>query len=135
MNREDPFVGSWKLNPEKSQFDPKHRVSAGTMLWERAADGYLMKAEGSRGGQVVQERPATFVLDGKEHAVPGPPGTTAVAFSPAPDIIHVEAKNAGRVVGKGSYIVSEDRTTLTATMAGTDAQQRTFQTVVVWDRQ
>lgn len=135
MNREDPFAGSWKLNPEKSHFDPNHRVSAGTMLWERTADGYLMKAEGSHGRQVVQERPATFVLDGKEHAVPGQPDTTALASSPAPHIIHVEAKNAGRVVGKGSYIVSEDGTTLTATMDGTDAQQGTFQTVVVWDRQ
>ncbi|HXW54231.1 MAG TPA: hypothetical protein VEJ67_00690 [Candidatus Cybelea sp.] len=135
MEREDPFAGSWKLNPEKSHFDPNHRVSVGTMRWERTADGYLMKAEGSHGGQVIQERPATFVLDDKEHPVPGQPGTTAFASSPAPNIIQVEAKNAGHVVGKGSYIVSEDGATLTATMAGTDAQQRIFQTVVVWDRQ
>ena len=87
------------------------------------------------GREMVQERPATFVLDGKDHAVPGQPGTAVLAASPAPNIIHVEAKNAGRVVGKGSYIVSEDGTTLTTTMAGTDAQQRSFQTVVVWDRQ
>jgi len=135
MNREDLFGGSWKLNPKKSHFDPKHRVSAGTMRWDRTAGGYLMKAEGTHNGQVVEETPATFVLDGKEHAVPGQPSITAVASSPTPNVIQVEAKNAGRVVGKGSYVVSEDGTTLTATMAGTDAQQRTFETVVVWDRQ
>lgn len=135
MSGEDFFTGSWKLNPEKSHVDANHQVSGGTMRWERTADGYLMKAEGCHGGQAVQERPATFVLDGEEHAIPGQPGTTALASSPAPRIIQVEARNAGRIVGKGSYIVSEDGTTLTATMAGTDAQQRTFQTVVVWDRQ
>ena len=135
MNREDPFGGSWELNPEKSRFDPNHPVSAGTMRWERTGDGYVMKAEGTHDGQPVQERQATFILDGREHAVPGQPGITAVASSPAPNIIHVEAKSAGRVVGKGSYIVSEDGTILTATVAGTDAQQRPFETVVVWDRQ
>lgn len=135
MNREDPFGGSWKLNPEKSHFDPNHRVSAGTMRWERTGDGYLMEAEGTHDGQAVQERPATFILDGKEHTVPGQPGITAVASSPTPNIVHVEAKSAGHVVGRGSYVVSEDGTTLTATMRGTDAQQRPFETVVVWDRQ
>jgi hypothetical protein len=135
MNREDPFSGAWRLNPEKSHFDPNHRVSSGTMRWERTADGYVMKAEGIHDGHLVQERPATFVLDGKEHAVSGQPGIMAAASSLAPNVIEVEGRKAGRVVGKGSYVVSEDGTTLTATMAGTDVQQRSFQTVVVWDRQ
>jgi hypothetical protein len=33
------------------------------------------------------------------------------------------------------YTVSADGSTLTATVRGIDAQQRPFQTVVVWDRQ
>lgn len=135
MSQEDPFGGSWKLNPEKSHFDPNHRVSAGTMHWERTTDGYLMHAEGTHDGQVCRERPQTFILDAKDHALPGLPGFTAVAFRATTNEIRVEAKNAGQVVGKGSYVVSEDGTTLTATTVGRDAQQRTFQTVVVWDRQ
>lgn len=135
MNIENPFSGFWKLNPEKSNMDPNHRVSAGTVSWERTSDGYLMKAEGIHGGKLVREKPSAFILDGKEHAIPGQAGTSAVASSPAPNVIHVEARNAGRVVGKGSYLVSEDGATLTASMSGTDAQQRAFQTVLVWDRQ
>ena len=69
MNREDPFSGTWRLNPEKSDFDPNHRVSSGTMRWERIANGYSMKAEGTHDGHLVQERPATFILDGKDHGL------------------------------------------------------------------
>ncbi len=35
----DPFIGTWKLNPGKSQFDPNHRPSEATMRWELDADG------------------------------------------------------------------------------------------------
>ena len=67
MNKEDPFDGTWKLNPEKSHFDPNHRPSNATMRWECTSDGYTMTAEGIAGdGSVVREKPATFVPDGKE---------------------------------------------------------------------
>jgi hypothetical protein len=135
MNRNDPFAGNWKLNPEKSHFDPNHRPSSGIMSWERTSEGYSMRAEGTTSeGKLVQERPQTFILDGKDHPVPGAPGLAAIMSRPDPNTIHMEAKKAGGVVGKGSYVVSGDGATLTATVSGTDAQQRPFQTVVIWDR-
>ena len=136
MDRQDPFAGIWKLNPQKSQFDPAHRPSGATMCWERTPEGYLMRAEGTKSdGQLVQEKPQRFILDGKDHPVPDVAGVTAVMFRPTPDTIQVEAKNNGRVVGKASYVVSGDGTTLTAAVSSEDAQSRPFQTVLVWDRQ
>ena len=40
MNSTDPFVGTWKLNPDRSEFDPNHRPSQGTMTLELEAEGH-----------------------------------------------------------------------------------------------
>ncbi len=135
MNREDPFSGDWKLSPEKSQFDPNHRPSNGTMHWEQTSEGYRMTAEKVLGdGRVVEERPTNFILDGKEHATPDLPGWSATMSRLAPNTIEVESKNVGRRVGKASYVVSIDGATMTASVSSVDVQQRPFQTVLVWDR-
>jgi hypothetical protein len=83
VNREDPFAGVWKLNPEKSHFDPSHCASGGTMYWEPTSEGYRMRAEGTKSdGQVVEEKPQTFILDDKDHPLADVPGVTAIASRP-----------------------------------------------------
>ena len=53
---DDPFIGTWKLNPGSSQFDANHRPTEAVMHWRLAADGgYLMEAEGTQ-----RERRARF---------------------------------------------------------------------------
>ena len=68
----DLFVGTWKLNVEKSEFDANHRPTAGTMVYELDAQGhYLLKAEGLNAkGEKVAERPTRIIPDGQEHPVP-----------------------------------------------------------------
>ena len=134
----DPFVGTWKLNPEKSEFDPNHRPTAGTMLFELDAQGnYLMKAEGtSAKGEKVAERPAKFIPDGKAHPIPGVPGLTAVSTRPDPNTLQGEARREdGSIVGGGTYVVSADGKSLTVTNSGIDSQLRPFQQRTSWDRQ
>ena len=36
---QDPFVGTWKLNPERCEFDPNHRPTSGTLVFTRDAQG------------------------------------------------------------------------------------------------
>jgi hypothetical protein len=132
---QDLFSGTWTLNPSKSAFDPNHRPTQGTMRFEKNAGGYLMTASGTKeDGQHVEERPQTILLDGKEHEIPGVPNAVAIAYSPDPHTIRATAKSGDTLLGEGSYVVSPDGETLTATVAGIDAQQRKFQTVTVWDR-
>lgn len=133
-NQADLFTGTWKLNPQKSNFDTNHRPSEGTMRFERNAEGYVMRAEGICEGNRVEEQPQKFILDGVERPIPGAPGVTAVSTSPDEYTIRASARMGDRVVGEGSYVVSPDGATLTATVRGVDAQQRSFQTTVVWDR-
>ncbi len=74
MDKEDPFSGVWKLNPQRSTFDPNHRPLSATMSWKRDSGGYQMRAEGTgSGGQEIHERPQRFILDGKDYPVPEAP--------------------------------------------------------------
>jgi hypothetical protein len=132
------FVGTWKLNVEKSEFDANHHPTAATMVFELDAQGhYLLRAEGRNAkDEKVQERPTTFILDGKEHLVPDFPGLKAVAMRPEPNTIDCEVRREdGSVVGGGTYVVSADGKSLTATNFGWDSQLRQFKQRSVWDRQ
>jgi hypothetical protein len=134
----DPFVGTWKLNVEKSEFDANHQPTAGTMVFELDSQGrYLMTAEGRNDkGEKVAERPTSFIPDGKEHPIPDFPGRKAVHTRPDPNTIAGEARREdGSVVGGGTYVVSVDGKSLTATTSGRDSQLRQFKLRTVWDRQ
>jgi hypothetical protein len=135
---QDPFVGTWKLNPEKCDFDANHRPTGATMVFDLDEQGYyLMKAHGTNAkGEKVAERPQKFRTDGQEHPVPDIPALKATASKPDPNTITAEVKREdGSPVGGGSYVVSADGKSLTATTFGYDAQLRQFKQQTVWDRQ
>ena len=134
----DPFIGSWKLNTGKSQFDPNHRPQSGTMVFELEGEGqYLLKAEGTNAkGEKVAERPSHIVPDGQDRPLPDLPGLTVVARRPDANTIRVEVRREdGSVAGGGSYVVSEDGTSMAATTFGYDSQLRQFQQHSYWERE
>src|ERR1041385_2014581 len=129
LNQQDLFIGTWKMNPEKSELDPNHRAMAAKMYWEQEADGYRITAEGVNArGQMVKEASQRFIPDGKEHPVPGAPGVTSIVTRPEPKTIQVESKKDGQIVGRASYVVSRDGKSMVATVAGIDGKQRAFRT-------
>lgn len=130
------FVGTWKLNLEKSDLDPKHVPLGGTVVFELDSEGwYLMRAEGiDSAGKKVAERPQRFVLDGEEHPIPDMPGLKGSATRPDANTLVGEAKRNGEVVGHGVYEVSADGKTLTATATGMGVNGP-FKTRAVFDRQ
>jgi hypothetical protein len=135
---QDVFVGTWKLNPERCEFDPNHRPTSGRLVFERDAQGkYVMKAEGTDAkGQKVVERPQTIIPDGQAHPVPDFPGLSAFATQPNPHELQAQVKREdGSIVGEGAYVISPDGTSMTATAAGFDTQLRRFETRTVWDRE
>lgn len=138
LKTSDPFVGTWTLNPEKSQFDPNHRPTQGTMVFELDAEGvYLMKAEGlTAKGEKVAERPQRFIPDGKLYPIPDFHGLFAVSTKPDSHTLIGEARREdGSVVGGGTLVVSADGKSLTATNFGYDTQLRQFRQQTVWERQ
>jgi hypothetical protein len=134
MTDHDVFSGIWKMNPGRSSFDPNHRPTEGTMRFDPVPDGYVMHAEGVCDGKPVTEHPMHFVFDGREHPVPGAPGMTGLCSRPEPNTIQLVGRMGDRIVGEGRYVVSADGRSLTTTVRGIDAQQREFDTTVVWER-
>lgn len=135
---QDPFAGTWNLNPAKSQFDPNHRPFQATITFEVQPDGsYVMQAEGTEeGGQKVKEHPRRVFVDGQPRPIPEMPALSAVATKPDPRTIRGEARRQdGSIVGSGTYAVSTDGRSMTATISGVDSQLRTFRLITVWDRQ
>ena len=132
----DPFTGTWTLNPRRSTFDANHQPSEATMTWEVQADGtYLLTAEGvdgkgNRGVEKQRLRP-----DGVGYPVDGLPGLTTVTTRPHRNTIRAEAKREdGSLAGEGLYAVADDGQTMTATTKGFDSQLRLFEMETVWDR-
>lgn len=84
---ENPFIGTWILNLEKSQFDAEHRPTGGKIIFELDPEGrLLMTAEGIGGnGAKVAERPQEFVPDGIFRPLDGLPGLSSVCRSPNAD--------------------------------------------------
>jgi hypothetical protein len=125
------------MNPGKSQFDVNHRPSAASMIFELTPEGhYRLTAEGiNEKGEKCAERPAILIPDGNDHPVPEFPGLTSRVHRPDSRTVAAEVRrDDGSVVGGGTYAVSEDGSTLTATNFGYDSQLREFRQVTVWER-
>ena len=133
----DLFVGTWKLNVERSEFDQHHRPTDGTMVISIDAHGeYLMAARGINAkGEAVTERPNRLTPDGQVRPLTDLPGLSTVTTQPDVNTIRTEARREdGSVVGGGTFVVSPDGRWMTATNFGYDAQLRQFQQRTVWDR-
>ncbi len=134
----DPFVGTWKLNVDKSEFDANHRPKAGTMVYELDSEGYyLRKAEGiDQKGEPCAERPQRFLADGQDRPIPELPGLKfKVTRSDLNTLLSEARREDGSVVGGGTSVVSADGKSLTVTNFGYDTQLRQFKMSTVWDRQ
>jgi len=129
----NPFVGTWIANIEKSRRHVNHQFQSATLTFEVAGDGISRTRVNMSGKH--ESGTTVYKPDGQEHAVsPQAPGVVAVTTWIGTHVLQSEAKKDGRSLGKGTYEVSEDGRTLTATVAGTDAAGAPFAQVIVFDR-
>jgi hypothetical protein len=133
----DPLVGTWTLDPARSQFDPNHRPQAATLVIDRDdAGAYVIKAEGlGEKGQQVTERTQTLVPDGQPRPVPDFPGLAMTSTRPDARTLRADVRREdGSIAGQGTYVVSADGRSLVATTSGFDTQLRQFEQQTSWDR-
>ena len=138
----DLFEGTWKANHEKSQWDPKYTPEQACLRFEVTETGYLMVAYGVKDGQAVAERPKAIAADGKRRPVvdlngrpiPGvPPGAIEVGSRPDPHTLEGRVEADGKMLGGGTYRVSEDGKMLTVTTEGMGLKGP-FKIVAVFER-
>lgn len=136
--QENPLVGKWKLNSEKSKFDPGPAPKSLNRVIVAQGDGvkYSFDGVGSDGKPLTYGFSVKF--DGKDNPIDGsiPSGADTISAKRT-DANHYEAtlKKAGKVIGTSKVSVSKDRKVTTVDSTGTNAAGAKVHDVQVFDRQ
>lgn len=128
-----PLTGTWVANLEKSRRHPNHLFRNVTMRFEIAGDRVALSYEGVNAAGQTEASTQALTADGQPHPLPQTPGFAAISTLAADRLESIGQKD-GVVVGRSTYAVSPDGTTMTATVSGIDAAGIAFDQVIVFDR-
>jgi hypothetical protein len=135
-DQNDPELGTWRLNVQKSTFSPgpAHKTQMRTL--EQIGDAQDLSNETVTADGVRLTIRYTARCDGREYPVTGSPLGDAVVLRRV-DARTVEAtvKKNGIAVVVDRRVVSPDGNTLTITQAGTFPSGQSVHNVLVFDRQ
>jgi hypothetical protein len=133
---DDPVIGTWTLNLDKSKFHDGTAPKSMTRVYSAGAAGTDMKVTGVNADGSAISQSATLTYDGKDCAVTG--GTlfdtlslTKVNGSTVKSVL----KKDGKVVGHTTRSISAKGKVLTLSTALKTAKGGTTHDVAVYDRQ
>jgi hypothetical protein len=132
------LVGTWKLNVEKSKFDPGPAPTSLTRTVEAQGDGvkYNFDGVGADGKPIAYGFSVQF--DGKDNPIAGsiPSGADTISAKRT-DSNHFVAtlKKDGKVIGTSKVTVSKDGKVTTVDSTGTTATGAKAHDVQVYDKQ
>jgi hypothetical protein len=134
----DPFVGTWKTNIAKSQYDPASMApkSPSILTREAVGTGFTVTSDGVNGQGIRTHIEYSFSPDGKDYPIKGTTSADSVA------VIYIDAntqvqmrKKDGAVVAMYRQVVSKDGKTLTSAEVGYRVHGDASHNVLVFDRQ
>jgi hypothetical protein len=129
------FVGTWIANIDKSRRHANHQFHSATLTFDVSGDVVTLTHAGVNASGKQESGTTVLRTDGQDHAVsPLAPGVVAATRWRGTNRLETVAKKDGQVVGEGTYEVSSDGKTLTATVAGVDAAGTRFEQAIVFDR-
>jgi hypothetical protein len=134
LAQSNPFVGTWKLNVEKSKYEPGPAPQSGTRTWD--ASGMVMVNGVNAAGKTTSYG-YTIKDDGKDYPTMGAiPNTADKITSKKMDANSYEAKftKAGKQVEVTTFKVSDGGKTLTIHAKGTP-EIGGFDNLQVWEKQ
>src|SRR3954451_5524659 len=135
---DNPFLGSWKLDPAKSKGAPGTLNKEATVTFAADGNGIKRTVTGVDGDGQKVDMSATIPWDGMEHKVDGPngapPAMVAVKTENA-NTLNVTVKVNDKVVSSGRVVVSKDGKTMTSTFKGEDPKGRKVDNVELYEKQ
>ena len=119
---DNPNVGSWKLNEDKSKV-PAGAAKNTSVTYTMEGDSYKCVVEGTGADGQPTHNEWMGKFDGKDYAVSGDPGADMRAIRQTSDDHHYKLtqKKDGKTVGSGTIVLSPDgmnRTVKITTSAG-----------------
>ena len=133
---DSPFTGTWKLNPEKSKFNPGPGPQSLTVVIKADENSQDVKSEGKAADGTPIQTSFSVKLDGTPAPLTG--STTADTISGRKINDHTLASKTmkgGKTVGQSRVMVSADGKVLTVKGSGVNAQGVKTQTTAVYDKQ
>src|SRR6516164_5780691 len=121
----DAFLGTWKLNVQKSKFQASPPSKSETRVVTTGPMGMHVSVDRVDAEGNAQQFEYTTNLDGKNYPIvgQGPYGADSIAANlTSPNTIQSTLSKGGRVVAAAVTIVSNDGRVLTITTKGTDTQ-------------
>lgn len=138
MAQESPFIGTWKMNPAKTHYDPAN-LALKSLTIQTVASGNNArhtKTDGTDAKGAPTHTEYTAAADGKDYPYTGSGDYDSIALKAlnANTTINVY-KKGGTVVRMLRGTVSRDGKTLTLVQVGYNSQGIAFHNVVVLDKQ
>jgi hypothetical protein len=133
---DDPLLGTWKMNVEKSKFSPGPAPKSVTSTYSEEGDWIVIKTDGVDAEGKSIARTNRYKLDGNEYPFEGPNGTGKISIKKI-DEYNSEAvmKSEGGGTVNTRSVISKDGKTRTTTSTGTNAKGQKVNSVIVWERQ
>ena len=134
----NPLVGTWKLNVEKSKYEPGPAPKSLTRTVEAQGAGvkYTFAGVAADGKAIAYGFAVQF--DGKDSPVSGsmPSGADTISAKRTDSNHYVATlKKGGKVVGTSKVTISKDGTMTTVEATGTSASGAKVHEVQVYDKQ
>jgi hypothetical protein len=129
------LAGKWIANIDKSRRHANHQFHRATLAIDVSGDVVTLTHGGINAAGKQESGTTVLHADGQPHEVsPLAPGVVVTTRWRGAHLLETIASKDGQVVGDGTYEVSSDGATLTATVAGTDAAGARFEQVILFDR-
>jgi len=131
------LLGTWKLNVEKSKFNPGPAPKSSVLTYEAAGEATKVTNEGVNAqGNPTKSVFGPFANDGKPSPVTGVPDFSESTYKKVNDttVEFVRLKD-GKEVQRGTRVVSSDGKTLTFTTKGVNAGGQQIDNVAVYEKQ
>jgi hypothetical protein len=133
---DNPNNGTWKLNTEKSKFDPGPGPKMETITVTIDNGTETFKAEGTDGKGNPIASSFTAKTDGTEAPVEGNPnGDTISVKQVNPHHLVIHLKKGGKDTETVHVVVAKDGKSRTATYTGKNGEGKEVHDVLVFDKQ
>jgi hypothetical protein len=132
----DQQSGTWKMNPDKSQYSPGPAPKRITVKIASDADNIKLTSDGIDAAGNPTHVEYTAKYDGKDYPVTGVPNADTVALDRLDaSTIRSTTKKGDQVVMIVTSVISKDGNTRTSTFKGKNAEGQDVNNVVVYDKQ
>jgi hypothetical protein len=134
----NPLVGTWKLNVEKSKYDPGPTPKSLKRTVEAQGEGVKYTFDGVSGDGKPISYGFSVKFDGQDNPISGsiPSGADTISAKRTDDNHYVATlKKGGKVIGTSKVSLSKDGKVTTVDSTGTTASGAKEHDVQVYDKQ